>query len=112
VHLIKLESVDSTNLYAQHLITDWLAKDKTIVLALEQTSGKGQRGNTWDSTLNKGLYTSFIFFPEKMLAHEQFLFNKALSVGIAEYISKTIGVKAEIKWPNDILIQVRSFKIN
>lgn len=104
MQLIQLDSVDSTNRFAQSLIAENRASDRTVVLALEQTSGRGQRGKSWVSKSLDGLYASFIFLPPQMEAISQFLFNKAFTCGVAAYIERQTGFSPQIKWPNDILL--------
>ncbi len=104
MQLIQLDSVDSTNRFAQTLIAENRASDRTVVLALEQTSGRGQRGKSWVSKPLDGLYATFIFTPAKMEANEQFLFNKAFTCGVVNYIERQTGFAPQIKWPNDVLI--------
>jgi BirA family biotin operon repressor/biotin-[acetyl-CoA-carboxylase] ligase len=80
------------------------APDSTVILALEQTAGKGQRGNVWESRTNQGLYCSIIFKPSDLPASSQFLFNKAVAVAVASFLEDRLGKEVRIKWPNDILV--------
>lgn len=104
MNLVTLNSVDSTNSFAQQLLANDSVPDSTVILALEQTAGKGQRGNLWESRLSQGLYCSIIFKPLNLLASGQFLFNKAVSVAVASFIEDRLGKQVRIKWPNDILV--------
>jgi BirA family biotin operon repressor/biotin-[acetyl-CoA-carboxylase] ligase len=52
-HLIKLTSIDSTNIYLQQQLKQQNVLEGTVAIANEQHSGKGQRGNTWLSEPNK-----------------------------------------------------------
>ncbi len=105
MNLITLNSVDSTNSFAQQLLANDSALDLTVILAIEQTAGKGQRGNVWESCANQGLYCSIIFKPADLPVSNQFLFNKAVAVAVASFISNRLGKVVHIKWPNDILVE-------
>jgi BirA family biotin operon repressor/biotin-[acetyl-CoA-carboxylase] ligase len=83
------------------------APDSTVILALEQTAGKGQRGNVWESRTNQGLYCSIIFKPVDFAVTNLFLFNKAVAVGVATFLENRLGKEVCIKWPNDILVDGR-----
>lgn len=106
LNLIILPVVDSTNSYAQRLVSEQLAGEGTAVVAWEQTSGRGQRGSAWESQAGSGLYFSIILQPS-LNASGQILLNKALSTAVCRYISDRTGFVARIKWPNDILIDGR-----
>jgi len=105
MNLIVLPIIDSTNNYAVSLIEKGAADHNTVVLAYEQTLGKGQRGNNWESSPGMGLYASFIFRPQNIVAQQQFLLNKAISSGVSSFIEDRIKQPCFIKWPNDILIE-------
>ena len=51
--LIELQTVDSTNLYAEQLLKKQKVPEGTIIFAHEQTSGKGQGENSWESEPGK-----------------------------------------------------------
>lgn len=104
MNLIVLPVIDSTNSYAQQLIREEKATEQTVILALEQTDGRGQRGKKWESENGMGLFASFIFLPERIPAISQFLLNKAIALGVAEYIESKANQKVSIKWPNDLII--------
>lgn len=104
MNLIILPIVDSTNYYAHTLLEEGLVADNTVVLALEQTNGRGQRGKNWESASNKGLYATFIFRPQHIVAQQQFILNKAISSGVAAYVEERIQQTCLIKWPNDMLV--------
>ena len=71
--LVELEEVDSTNNYALNLSHQQPVKEGMVVWAREQTSGKGQRGNTWISQPGANLTFSIVYLPAFLLAEQQFL---------------------------------------
>jgi BirA family biotin operon repressor/biotin-[acetyl-CoA-carboxylase] ligase len=102
--LHRLESVPSTNDEARDLIRAGAAHG-TVVVAEEQTRGRGTKGRTWHSPRGLGLYASFILrwdnpagpggsFP---------LLPLAAGLAAAEAVLESTGVELRLKWPNDIV---------
>lgn len=93
--------VDSTNDVAR----DWAgegAAEGSVVVADEQTAGRGRRGAVWVCPVGAGLPFSQILRPSMPRALWARL---ALIAGLA--VAKTLeklGVAAEVKWPNDVLL--------
>ncbi|OQA01840.1 MAG: Bifunctional ligase/repressor BirA [Bacteroidetes bacterium ADurb.Bin408] len=101
-HIIRLRAVDSTNNYAK-VIMDKHFPVPFVVVADEQTRGRGQQGNTWQSEAGKNLLLSIVLFPENMRAEDQFLLNKMVSLAVCQFISLHFDGKLAVKWPNDVL---------
>ena len=106
--IIWLDSTDSTNEEARRHI---LSLDNlSVVSALEQTSGRGQRGNVWHSDTGKNLTFSIVLkHPSDssgdyspLTAHSQTLISELTAVSVREYLA-TLGIEASVKWPNDII---------
>lgn len=103
--LLRYNSLDSTNLEAQKL----LSKQKrpiegTTIVTDVQTDGKGQRGNTWLSPDGQNLLTSFIIYPTHLLPKHQFLLNIVASLALLDLLQNIEIENLSIKWPNDIYI--------
>ena len=92
---IDYDEVGSTNDIAPTYI-----QDKVVVTALRQTNGRGRRGRTWLSQ-EGNLMMSQIFKPAQPMAQIVFGTSLALAETVAEL---TTGLKINIKWPNDLLI--------
>ena len=96
--LISLDKIPSTQDWAHDLVANNNASDKTVVVATAQTSGRGRYRRKWVSHTGN-LYASFIYkSPER---------NPCLSYAIGVAVAETLihfGLKPQIKWPNDILI--------
>lgn len=92
------ESIDSTNTYASKIADK--SSEGTVVIADEQTSGKGRIGRSWFS--KDGIYFSVILKPEIELVKISFLTQLA-GAALLQAL-KNIGVEAKIKWPNDIIL--------
>ncbi|HUD72721.1 MAG TPA: biotin--[acetyl-CoA-carboxylase] ligase [Dongiaceae bacterium] len=74
-----------------------------LVLAEEQTAGRGRRERTWCSTPYAGIYASLILRPA-MPATRAPLLTFMAAVAVADALNEQTGLKARIKWPNDVLI--------
>ena len=100
---IELQTVDSTNLYAEQLLKTQKIPEGTVVFAHEQTSGKGQGENNWESEPGKNATFSLVLFPEFLSPGQQFLLNKVIALGVLDFLGRfSIRRKFSIKWPNDI----------
>lgn len=96
------ESVPSTQKIAHQLATDG-AMEGTIVIAEEQTAGRGRLDRRWYSPKHTGVWMSLILRPNIPPTRAPQLTLLA-AVGVVQGISEATGLEAEIKWPNDILI--------
>ncbi len=99
----QIESVDSTNKYVSEALQKQELSEGTIVWALNQTQGKGQKGNSWESESGKNLLLSIVIYPDFIKAASQFMLNKVISLGVAEFI-QSYKDDVKIKWPNDIYV--------
>lgn len=101
VPLIRVEETNSTNNYLQALCDERKVEEFTTIVADFQTSGRGQRGNSWESEPGKNLLFSFVVFPEFLEARRQFLLSQIVSLAIKEELDNYVA-DISIKWPNDI----------
>lgn len=102
--LIHITETHSTNSYLQDLCSSRKIEEFTTVVADFQNSGRGQRGNTWESEKGENLLFSLVVYPEFLKAHCQFLLSQIVSLAIKEELDQyTTGIA--IKWPNDIYWQ-------
>ena len=99
--IIWLQSVDSTNEEAKRHISD--IDNLSVLSAWEQTAGRGQRGNTWTSNAGENLMFSIVLKSPVLMAEDHFALNEIAALSVADFLS-TYGIKAEIKWPNDIYV--------
>lgn len=104
VHLIKLDTIGSTNDYLKKIQRSDFSLDKWVVAwALEQTKGRGTYGNYWQSEKFKNLTFSFLF-RVAIPVRKKFLLNICISNGIHKTLCLE-GKGFSIKWPNDILLR-------
>ena len=101
--IIHLSSVESTNNFAAKLLSDNLCQNGAVIMADEQTHGKGQRGNTWLSESGKNLLVSFVFKPDNLSVEKQTSLTWSTSLSLLETLRK-FNIEAQIKWPNDLLV--------
>jgi len=97
--------VDSTQRVARELARDG-AEEGTCVIAEAQTAGRGRLGRTWHSPAGLNLYTSIVLRPR---AEPTVVPQLALVAGIAvaAAIRAETSLPAQLKWPNDVLIDGR-----
>jgi BirA family transcriptional regulator, biotin operon repressor / biotin---[acetyl-CoA-carboxylase] ligase len=101
--LIELETVDSTNLFAEKLLKSGKVDDGTLVLAKNQTNGRGQGDNRWESQAGMNATFSLILYPVFLPPGQQFLLNKVIALGALGFLRKAAGdAEFTIKWPNDL----------
>ena len=101
--IIKLLSVDSTNNYATARLETENWTEGTLVLSENQTAGRGQVNNSWQSETGKNILASMVFYPTFLPIQFQFLLSKTIALAIHELVS-LYADNVSIKWPNDIYI--------
>jgi BirA family transcriptional regulator, biotin operon repressor / biotin---[acetyl-CoA-carboxylase] ligase len=101
--IIELNSSDSTNNYANALLSGNKAIDKTVIVAWCQTRGRGLGDNKWESEDFKNLTVSFIISPDQFPAENQFYLSRSVSLAVVDFFNQ-YNCQTSIKWPNDIYI--------
>lgn len=94
--------IDSTNDAALSLAVEGAAEG-TVVVAEEQTAGRGRFGRKWFSEKSSGIYASVILRPKLSPADAPAL---TLMAGLAAHraLSAATGLEVDIRWPNDLLV--------
>ncbi|WP_046173699.1 biotin--[acetyl-CoA-carboxylase] ligase [Domibacillus indicus] len=100
-HIVFKESVESTQKEAHKIAEE--APEGTLVIAEEQTAGRGRMTRTFHSPKYTGIWMSLILKPD-LPPHRAPQFTLIAAVAVTEAIRDTTGLKAEIKWPNDLLL--------
>jgi BirA family transcriptional regulator, biotin operon repressor / biotin---[acetyl-CoA-carboxylase] ligase len=100
-----LETVDSTNSEAERRLAAG-EPVPMIILAREQTKGRGRRGRPWHSAANGNLYSTFVFRPRLEAVRLQD-FTLWMGVNVAELIGSFCRLQPGLKWPNDVLLDGR-----
>ncbi|MFI7679584.1 biotin--[acetyl-CoA-carboxylase] ligase [Actinophytocola sp. NPDC049390] len=98
-----VERTGSTNADLMAAAADGAA-DRTVLVAGEQTAGRGRRDRTWASPPGSGVYLSVLVRPSAV--PQERLGSLALVAGLAlvHVATETAGIEAVLKWPNDLLV--------
>ena len=97
-NLVHLETVEST----MTEIKKYIGSKNICMIADEQTSGVGRRGNEWISPKGN-IYISFLI-KYNLSIQNHFLFSAFTANSITEFLNRYINENINIKWPNDITI--------
>lgn len=101
MQFVKLETVDSTNIYAKSHIEDLC--DKTVVHAIRQTNGRGRLNRSWIDFGEGNLFFSIILKPSENFNNIYANLTQYASVVICNILDE-YGINPQIKWPNDVMI--------
>lgn len=101
MEIIRIPSADSTNSWLQARGDSLEAP--CLVYAVEQTAGRGQRGNSWESEPGKNLTATALLPTSHIEPQKQFLISEAVALAVVDFLA-TEGVEASVKWPNDIYV--------
>lgn len=97
------ERVGSTNDLAREMARHG-APEGTMVVAEEQTAGKGRRGRSWTSPFAEGIFASLILRPT-MSPFEAPKLTLLAAVAVCQAIRAACGLEAVLKWPNDVQVE-------
>jgi len=100
-NIIFLKSVDSTNAYAKEMGKEGM--QEAVVLAEEQTRGRGRLGRMWHSPKGSGIWMSILLRPDFSPEYASQI-TQLTGLAVSESIRNIAGIDAFIKWPNDIII--------
>jgi BirA family biotin operon repressor/biotin-[acetyl-CoA-carboxylase] ligase len=98
-------SIDSTNALARTLAAQG-APEGTLVITEEQTAGRGRRGRFWVSPPGANLLFSVLLRPP-IDGDRVFVLTMVLALAGLKAVKRVAGVKAMIKWPNDLYVGIR-----
>src|SRR5262249_9429163 len=79
------------------------ANEGLVILAEEQTAGRGRRGRAWTAPPRSSILMSVLLFPEGPLAEPAWL-TALGALAVAEVVTAWTGFDARIKWPNDVRV--------
>lgn len=85
------------------------AADYSLVVANEQTKGRGRFDRHWITKPGSSLAFSLILKPNDAEKSMIPLFSPLCGIAVREAVNQMLGAKVEIKWPNDVLINRRKF---
>jgi BirA family biotin operon repressor/biotin-[acetyl-CoA-carboxylase] ligase len=100
-----LENIDSTNAEALRWAAEG-APEGAVVVADDQSAGRGRWGRTWESTAGSSLLCSLVLRPQ--LPPEGIdLVTTMIGVATVEALREVARIEARLKWPNDVLVEDR-----
>ena len=103
--LVYMPECHSTNNEALGLFKAGKGIEGSVVITSNQTAGRGQRNNVWESEAGKNLTFSILLTPHFILPKDQFYLTICISLGIADYLNEALHEHVKIKWPNDIIVK-------
>ena len=101
--ILYIPSTKSTN---DEIWNHFINNDHLIVVTDNQTAGRGQRGNAWVSKKYKSLTFSIGLLDDK---RNSSLLSLKCALAVSNAIIKSTGILASTKWPNDVLINNKTF---
>lgn len=96
------DTVTSTNTLLRSAAENG-APDKTVLIANEQTEGRGRRGKSFYSPADSGIYMSILLRPD-FGADKAYILTAGAAVAAVRAVKKVCGIDAGIKWVNDIML--------
>jgi BirA family biotin operon repressor/biotin-[acetyl-CoA-carboxylase] ligase len=103
--VVFFEETDSTNIQACRF-GDVGGEDGLVVIADRQTAGKGRMGRQWESPGGMNLYVSILLRPA-ILPFDAPKLTFLSAVAVCRAIAKCTELTAQVKWPNDVLVNGR-----
>lgn len=104
--IIWKDKVESTNDLVKEMVRSGEANEDFVLAAHDQIAGKGQYDRVWETVKGENLTFTIYIKETGLLLSDQFYLSKAMAIGMVEFLLKK-GIRAEIKWPNDILVAKR-----
>ena len=104
--IFRLSEIDSTNSYVHQLLENNQIQHGTVVISSNQTKGRGQGENTWESEEGKNMIMSLYLEPHFLPPDKQFFITIFVTLAIHDLLSEYAD-GFQIKWPNDLLHQSR-----
>jgi len=103
-HIYYFPKLDSTNIFAKEKASLGIkgVSEGTVIIAEEQSTGKGRLGRKWFSPKG-GIWLSIILFPRLLPSYIPRI-TLVTAVAVMKAIEICTQIKTQIKWPNDILV--------
>ena len=80
------------------------AADRTVLVAGEQTAGRGRRDRAWVSPSGSGVYLSVLVRPSSVPPERLGTLGMVAGLALMHAATETAGIDAVLKWPNDLLV--------
>lgn len=101
--IIKLSAIDSTSSFLKEMAKKSDLENYTVIVAEEQTKGRGQQRNSWLSEPSKNLTMSIFIDDLDLKIYNQKYLNFAISLAVFKTLTTLKIENLSIKWPNDIM---------
>lgn len=98
-----MNCVDSTNNYTAKLLNEQKVEFGQVILADEQTEGRGQRDAVWVSEVGKNLLFSVYITLDNLSVTNQLTLMQYTAISVCSALND-LGLNAQIKWPNDLVV--------
>lgn len=99
-----LDTTESTMVDVERAAADG-APEGFVVIAEEQTAGRGRRGRTWESAKHAGLWFSMLLMPREVATGAVGWLPLVVGLGVAEGLAEVSSLPVLLKWPNDVVIR-------
>ena len=109
-HCVQADSTNSIALRGAALASQHPddTPEGAVFLAEEQTAGRGRSDHSWHSERGAGIYCSFLLRPP-MSPSESLWLSLIAGVAVQDAVRETSGLAADIRWPNDLLLNDKKF---
>lgn len=108
--VVSLPTCHSTNDVASEMSAKGHLHEGAVIITENQTKGRGQRGNSWESAPGQNLTFTVVLRPKFIDVHHQFDLNRIVSLAIHHVLTEDLGLdshKVRVKWPNDIYVNTK-----
>ena len=103
MNIIKIKETISTNLYLSELSEQENLPEATIVVAENQTAGRGLLNNYWEAEAGKNITCSLLLNPTFLPVEQHFMLSKVVALGVKSALDEYIE-NVSVKWSNDIYV--------
>ncbi|AUC82144.1 biotin--[acetyl-CoA-carboxylase] ligase [Lacinutrix sp. Bg11-31] len=103
MRIIKLDAIDSTNTFLKEISSVETLEDFTVVVAKQQTKGRGQMGKQWQAKAGENLTFSVFKRIKGLTFSNQFYLSIVTSLALYKTLKFYNVPNLFVKWPNDIL---------
>ena len=100
--LKRYKELKSTNSFVLDNYDEFKTGD--VVVADVQTAGRGRFCRVWEGSSSGNIYMTFVIKPENVISFPFVNLTQYLSVVLNRIFNRDLGIKSNIKWPNDILV--------
>jgi biotin-[acetyl-CoA-carboxylase] ligase BirA-like protein len=107
MHLIRFDSIDSTHAVARRMLDSGELADRTLIIAGEQTAGRGTKGRAWSSPRDAGVYLTYARVFENETWPITPAYTLAAGLACAEVLRRATGVDVRVKPVNDLIVAGR-----